>query len=74
MTDEPIVTKVKWMTGWTDKQIAEVIGMSEPTVQAYRLGRIRENLKPAQIRALLTELRGWMTDCAECMAEIESRS
>lgn len=53
----PVLERICAITGLSDGAIAEMIGKSRPTVQAYRTGRIKENLDDAAREALAKVVR-----------------
>lgn len=71
MQPEPLLPRVKALTGLSDRALAELVGKSRPTVQAYISGRLDESLPPqayaklaivvdnkaAEVSGLLSELR-----------------
>lgn len=70
----PLLQLAREATNWTDPQLAGLLGIPPSSVQAIRVGRMPEKLTPAQTEALITELRGFLEDGAEVLAEIELRS
>lgn len=70
----PLLALVKEATNWTDPQIGDLIGMPRSTVQAVICGRTPEYLTDHQKQLMADELRGFLEDGAEALAEIEMRS
>lgn len=52
-----LLAKAKEITGWTDPDLALVVGMPRSTVQACIAGRRVESLDATQTKALLDALR-----------------
>lgn len=65
MTTEPLLRRVQELTRWPDTFLSQLVGKACPTVQAYRLGRLAENLSDQAKAALFAELRLWLADAAE---------
>lgn len=68
---DSVLDKFQILTGWPDAEIGVLIGIAKPTVQAYRCGRLRENLDQRQRDLLMAELRAWRRQTDELMAQIE---
>lgn len=53
---ESICARVREATGWTDRRIADLLGVSRPLVNAYIGGRAPEYLNGVQRARLLSEI------------------
>lgn len=53
---QSICQKVRDITGWTDAQIGQLVGMSPATVEAYRLGYRTEYVNAEQMQTLCKAL------------------
>jgi len=74
MKPKPLLRLASEATNWTDLQLSDLVGKAESTVQAIRSGRIPEHLTAEQKQRLADEIRGFLQDGAEALAEIEMRS
>lgn len=74
MKPKPLLLLAKEATNWTDPQLADLVGKPRSTVQAIIAGRTPEYLSEAQKRLIAEEVRGFLEDGAEVLAEIELRS
>ena len=69
----PIIERVAAVTGLSDGKIAEMIGKSRPTVQAYRSSRIKkEDLDDAARTALAKEVRKKYAEVKSLLADLET--
>lgn len=61
MADAPdtLLGKAKFLTNWYDHELAAIVGISRPMVQAIVGGRARESLSTAQKAALLAALQSY---------------
>lgn len=59
-----VLPRVKTALGVTDDQLAEMIGKSRPTVQAYIGGRLREQFSDEASRRLRQMIRARMDELA----------
>jgi hypothetical protein len=71
---KPLLALAKEATNWTDDQLGDLVAMPRSTVQAVIAGRTPEYLSEAQRRAIVEDVRGFLQDGAEILAEIEIRS
>lgn len=72
MTDTPhLYDLVSAVTGWTDGEIAPIVGLAKSTVQAQRTGRRRFYLTAVQRDALVKALRLYRDQVIEGVLEIE---
>lgn len=71
---KPLLLLAKEATNWTDPQLADLVGIPRSTVQAIVSGRTPEYLNDGQKRQIAEEVRGFLQDGAEVLAEIEMRS
>ena len=58
---EGLLARAKLITGATDAELAEVVGLGIPKVSSYTSGNRREYLNAAQIAAL----SAWLEEYAE---------
>lgn len=54
---EPLLARVKAVTGWSDGQLAKTLDMTRASVQAYASGRSPERLTEGQKNILLAGLK-----------------
>lgn len=66
-----LLGKAKDITGWSDAQLAQVVGLGRSTVQAYVSGRLPEYLDGQQTRALLDALRLYRDQVSQSVMEAE---
>lgn len=71
---KPLLQILRECTRWEDQQIADLIGIPKGSVHSIRSGRTPERLDPLQVQVILEELRGFIEDAQEGLAEIEMRS
>lgn len=71
MTAEPLLSRVKTVTGWTDAKLAKALGLPRSTVTAYASGRRTENLTDSQRALLLSGLRKRLESVAALINEME---
>jgi len=62
------------LTGWTDSRIAQMLNMPRSTVQAFRSGKLTENLNPEQRDALVKAAQQYRLWVYNTVAEMELRS
>lgn len=62
---------VRDITGWTDREIGELVGLSASAVQSYRLGTRAERLTAAQRAAVITAVEGWVDGLADQIEMLE---
>ena len=65
-----LVYKVKAVTGWPDYQIADLLKLKRPTVQAYVSGRLPERLTADQAAALRAALERQASQMLALVEEI----
>jgi hypothetical protein len=66
-----LLGKAKDITGWSDLQLSQIVGLGRSTVQAYVSGRLPEYLDGKQTVALLNALRLYRDQVAQAVAEAE---
>lgn len=66
-----LLERVKDATNWPDDYLAELLGVSKATVQAYRCGRRIEYLSTGQKGMLLHALQNTAAAVARISDEIE---
>lgn len=66
-----LVERLATLTGWTDNDIASLLGMARSTVQAYRSGRLEENLTEKQREVIVKGAREYRDQVYQAVAEIE---
>lgn len=66
-----LIAKFYELTGWTDGHIASLLEMPRSTVQAFRTGKLSENLTEAQRERLVTAARAYRQEVYEMVAEME---
>lgn len=66
-----VLPRVKIALGVTDDQLADLIGKSRPTVQAYIGGRLREQLSEEAARNLRRMIRARMDELATLSEMLE---
>lgn len=59
------------LTGWTDVQIAQLLGTARSNVQAFRTGKLPENLTQEQRDKLLNAARAYQAQVQASVAEME---
>lgn len=59
------------LTGWTDAQIAQLLGLPRSTVQAFRTAKLTENLTPDQRETLLRQAQAYRQQVYETVAMME---
>lgn len=70
MTDAPgLLVRAKLITGCTDAELAEVVGLGLPKVSSYTSGNRREYLSAAQIAALGSWLEEYATGVRHAVDE-----
>lgn len=72
MTAEPLLSRVKTVTGWTDAKLAKALGLPRSTVTAYASGRRTEHLTDSQRALLLSGLRKRLESVAALINEMEN--
>lgn len=68
---EPLLARVKAVTGWSDGRLATVLDMTRASVQAYASGRSPERLSDAQKNILLTGLKSRRARIDALVTEME---
>lgn len=72
MADEQnLLERVAFITGWSDGEIAELIGVGRSTVQAQRSGRLPINVTDVQKKSLIFALKTYARQVAEDVEEFE---
>jgi predicted XRE-type DNA-binding protein len=66
-----LIAKFYDLTGWTDSQIAGLLGIPRSTVQAFRTAKLNENLSEAQREKLIEAARRYRQEVYEMVAEME---
>lgn len=69
--EEHIYDLVSTITGWSDGDIARIVGLARSTVQAQRCGRIPTNLRQEQTAALINAVRMYRDQVVAGTAELE---
>jgi hypothetical protein len=68
---DPVLYRIKTATGLSDRAMAETIGISRSTFQAYIGGRLPERLDRKQIDALANQMKGQVARLRELIDEVE---
>lgn len=66
-----LIAALSELTGWTDLQIGQLLGMARSNVQAFRTGRLRENLTEEQRTKILEAAKAHQAQVNAAVAEIE---
>lgn len=66
-----LVEKFAALTGASDQEIARLLNIARSTAQAYRTGRLEENLNERQKANLVTAARAFRQQVYEAVAELE---
>jgi hypothetical protein len=66
---DSLLARAKLITGCTDAELAEVVGLSGPTTTSYANGNRREYLNAAQIDALTAWLEEYATGVRRAVDE-----
>lgn len=66
-----LVDRVQKITGWSDNDIAVIVGLGRSTIQAYRSGRLPEYLDGQQIHNLMQALALFRDKLIQDVAELE---
>ena len=66
-----LIEKFAALTSCSDGEIARLLGMSRSTVQAYRTGRLEENLSAQQKHKLVSAAQTYRQQIYEAVAELE---
>lgn len=72
MNLEPILPRVKAVTGLSDRELAELVGKSRPTVQAYISGRLDELLPPSAYAKLADKVESKASEIGSLLSELRS--
>lgn len=70
---DPVLYRIKTATGLSDRAMAETIGISRSTFQAYTGGRLPERLDRKQIDALANQMKGQVARLRELIDELDGR-
>lgn len=66
-----LLRTAKDITGWSDHEIAQIVGIGRSTVQAYVSNRLPEYLDGKQTQALLNALRLYRDQVVADVAKAE---
>jgi hypothetical protein len=66
---DSLLQRAQDITGWSDHQLAQIVGIGRSTVQAYRTARLPEYLDGKQVAALRTALELYRDQIAQDVAE-----
>jgi len=69
---EPILSRVKALTGLSDRKLAELVGKSRPTIQAYVSGRLEEMLPPSAYEKLANIVEEKASEIGGLLSELRS--
>lgn len=73
-TGEPLTARVKTALGMTDKELADMIGVSRPTAQAYVSGRLPEQIDGVRAEYLLRALTKRIGEIEGLRLELRQRT
>lgn len=70
--DPDNVSLLKAVTGLSDRELAELVGKSRPTVQAYISGRLDELLPPSAYAKLADKVESKASEIGSLLSELRS--
>lgn len=70
--DPDNVSLLKAVTGLSDRELAELVGKSRPTVQAYISGRLDELLPPSAYAKLADKVESKASESGSLLSELRS--